>query len=80
MTFRDGARVLGRTRLVKGVAVLRPQVLRPGRGQLRPKGVQLGKRSVTATFEGNSLDAPSRSAAIRLNVMPTLRLPPHLSH
>ena len=80
VTFRDGVRVLGRARLVKGVAVLRPEVLRPGRGQLRPKGVQLGKRSVTATFEGNSLDAPSRSAAIRLNVMPTLRLPPHLSH
>ena len=75
VTFRDGARVLGRARLVKGVAVLRPEVLRPGRGQLQPRGVLLGKRSVTATFEGNSLDAPSRSAAIRLNVMRTLRLP-----
>ena len=56
VTFRDGAKVIGRSALVRGRAVV------------RPSAVMRGAHVVTATYDGSTLWLPSRSTGVRLSV------------
>ena len=56
VTFRDGAKVIGRSALVRGRAVV------------RPSAVLRGAHVVTATYDGSALWLPSRSTGVRLSV------------
>ena len=56
VTFRDGAKVIGRSALVRGRAVV------------RPSAVLRGAHVVTSTYDGSTLWLPSRSPGVRLSV------------